>query len=161
MMPGRIAQPPRRTRRPAPTVAGVCASPELGECPRRLAGHRARDERGRHRNAGREVADPSRLAYVSRVTHLVGLLIFLVFVEDSNCAYTMRPSSLGAPMGWVFDLLLQPTPLKLRPFDLLLLAILVAASLKRDKRGAYVAPMKSTLFLVLGTTVLWFLWGLM
>jgi hypothetical protein len=92
------------------------------------------------------------------VKRFVGFLLFLVLAEDSLCAYASR---LGAPLGWVHDLLLDPLPIKLRPFDLMLLAVLIAASSKRDGRGPHVPPMKNALFLMLGITVFSFLYGIM
>jgi hypothetical protein len=91
------------------------------------------------------------------VAGLVNFLLFLVMVEDSGAAYK---SHLFAPMDWVHGCLLEPTPIVFRPFDLLMLGILIIASQKRDPRGGLVAPMKSALLLVLGTTVVWFLIGI-
>jgi len=62
-------------------------------------------------------------------------------------------------MGWVQSLLLEPTPIKIRPFDLILLVVLLSSS-KRNKKNAVVAPMKQALLLVLGTTVVWFFYGI-
>jgi hypothetical protein len=87
------------------------------------------------------------------------LLLFLVFVDDDGCAYAL-PSRLGAPMGWVYQVFLQPTPIKLRPFDLIMLIVLFLAASKRDKRGPQIPPMKNSLFLILGTTVTWFMYGI-
>jgi hypothetical protein len=67
---------------------------------------------------------------------------------------------LGAPLAWVYDYLLEPLPIKLRLFDVLQLAIFIAASLKRDGRGPDIAPMKNALLLMLGTTVFFFAYGL-
>jgi hypothetical protein len=97
------------------------------------------------------------LPTVPRVTRLVGLLLFLVFSEDSGAAYRTQ---LGAPLAWVYNALLDPTPIKLRPFDLIMLAILLVASLKKRRGAAYVAPMRNTLLLVLATTLVSFLYGL-
>jgi hypothetical protein len=63
-------------------------------------------------------------------------------------------------LGWIRSLLLEPLPIKVRPFDLMLLVILVASSSKRDGRGPDVAPMKNALLLMLGTTVFCFVYGL-
>jgi hypothetical protein len=64
-------------------------------------------------------------------------------------------------MGWVYDLLLEPTPIKVRPFDLILLTVLLVASFKRDRRAMLVAPMRNALLLMLATTMLWFLYGVL
>ncbi len=88
---------------------------------------------------------------------LVSFLLFLVFVQDAGCAYSTH---LGAPLGWVYDLLLKPTPLELRPFDLIMLVILAVSSSKKRREGAYVRPMKNALLVVLATTMVWFGFGL-
>jgi hypothetical protein len=93
------------------------------------------------------------------VKRLLRLLLFLVFVEDWGAAYNIKPSSLGAPMGWA-HLLLDPTPLKLRPFDMILLVVLIVSLSRRDKASALVAPMRNALLLMLATTILWFAYGL-
>ncbi len=90
------------------------------------------------------------------MTKFVGLLLFLVFVDDNRCAYK---NHLGAPFEWVDEYLFKPTPISVRPFDLIILTVLIIASTRRDRRGGYVAPMKNTLLLVLATTVLWFTYG--
>lgn len=88
---------------------------------------------------------------------LLGFLLFLVLAEDSGCLYAEH---LGAPLGWVRDLLLDPLPIKIRLFDLILIGVLIAASMKRDGRGANVAPMKNALLLTTGATVFYFAYGL-
>ena len=94
---------------------------------------------------------------VSWVKGLVGALMFLVFADDWGCAYS---SHIGAPLGWVHGIFVEPLPIKVRLLDLILLGVLVAASFKRDTRGAHVSPMKNALFLALGTTIFSFAWGL-
>ncbi len=88
---------------------------------------------------------------------LVGLLLFLVFVDEDNSAYKTR---MFSPMAWVHGWLLDPTFIKVRPFDLLMLVVLVVGLLKRDGRGPGVAPMRNALLVAFGTTVLWFVLGL-
>lgn len=85
----------------------------------------------------------------------LGFLLFLVFAEDTACAYSTR---LGSPFGWVKTILLDPLPIKVRPLDLILLGILIAA--KKDVRGALSQPMKNALFAILGVTLVSFLWGI-
>lgn len=89
---------------------------------------------------------------------LLSLVLFLLFVEDKGDAYT---KDLGAPLEWLYDILLDPTPIKLRPFDLLVLGVLVTGWFTKPKRAPQVAPMRAMLFVVLGTTVFWFLFGLL
>ena len=85
----------------------------------------------------------------------VAFLLFLVFVDDFGLPYSAR---LPAPFEWVHGMLVEPTPLKVRPFDLLMLGCLLVASFK-GSGGAYVAPMKNALYLALATTILWFIYG--
>src|SRR5882672_3726155 len=89
---------------------------------------------------------------------LIGLLLFLVFVDDTASAYMKH---MAAPMQWVFDWLLDATVVKVHLFDLIILAILLTASSKRDGNGPHVAPMKQALYLMLTTTVVWFLYGVL
>src|SRR5258708_32723139 len=126
-----------RCRRDAPRVVSVR---------RRASRRRASGPQPLRRRASRSPRKPPEpmafrdprlragrwLPTVPRVTRLVGLLLFLVFSEDSGAAYRTQ---LGAPLAWVYNALLDPTPIKLRPFDLIMLAILLVASLKK-KRGA-------------------------
>jgi hypothetical protein len=90
------------------------------------------------------------------VRKLVGLLLFLVFADDYECAYR---SHFNAPMAWV-NPLIEPTIIKVRPFDLILLLILLAASFDRKNRAAYTKPMRNVLLGTVTTTVLWFVYGL-
>jgi hypothetical protein len=81
------------------------------------------------------------------VPKLVAFLLFLVFIEDSTCAYATR---IGAPFGWLRPLL-EPTPIKLRLFDLLMILVIFLS--KGPKKPGPVVPMRSALYLILGTTV--------
>ena len=91
------------------------------------------------------------------MVRLVSLLLFLVFVDDDSCAYRLH---LGAPMAWVTNVLLVPSPIKIRPFDLIMLVILIMGSSQARAKAPLVAPMRNALFLMLGTTVFWLLYGL-
>src|SRR5271167_1896701 len=84
------------------------------------------------------IASCSQLAYALCVRALVGLLLFLVFVDDDECAYKAH---FGAPMGWA-NTLIEPTAIKIRPVDLILVAILIAASITQRNKVAYTKPMK-------------------
>jgi len=90
------------------------------------------------------------------VKRLLGFLTFLVLAEDSTCAYA---SKMGAPFGWVLTVLLDPLPIKIRPFDLILLVILIAS--KPATRGAIAQPMKNALLTMVAGTVVCFVWGLL
>ncbi len=86
---------------------------------------------------------------------LVGLLLFLVFADDYECAYKAH---FGAPMGWI-NPLIEPTIIKVRPLDLILCVILIVASFDGKGREPYTKPMRNALLVTLTTTVLWFLYG--
>jgi hypothetical protein len=90
------------------------------------------------------------------VTKLIGILLCLLFAEDWGAAYI---DYLGVPMAWVHDLLLTPTPISIRPFDIVMLVVLAVASGKK-KGGRLVEPMVAVLFVVLATTLFFFVWGL-
>jgi hypothetical protein len=89
------------------------------------------------------------------VTRFVGFLLFLVFAQDQGFAYD---AYLGHPLGWVHDYLLEPTPIKLRPFDLIMLVCLLS---KAGGKGASAPPMKKALLLILATTATWFAYGML
>lgn len=88
--------------------------------------------------------------------NVVGLLLFLVFVNDYGLPY----ARLAAPFQWVQSILLSATPVAVRPFDFLMMGIWAFNAGKGNRRGAYVGPMKNALLLVVATTLLWFLIGL-
>lgn len=85
----------------------------------------------------------------------VAFLLFLVFVDDYGLPYSYHLPTL---FNWVQGLLLDPTPIKLRPFDILILGCFFVAASKKQG-SAYVAPMKTALFITLATTVVWFVYG--
>jgi hypothetical protein len=89
---------------------------------------------------------------------LLGLLTFLVLSEDSTCLYGPH---LIAPLGWVQTILLDPLPIKIRPFDLILIGVLIAASSNRSVWGPSVRPMKNALFVTLGATLVSFVYGVL
>ena len=86
---------------------------------------------------------------------LVSLLLFLAFVQDEGTAYYRH---MWTPLAWIYDYLLAPTAIKLRPFDLAMLAVLLVSSLA-GRKEAYWTPMKGALLLVIATTGLWFVYG--
>jgi hypothetical protein len=89
---------------------------------------------------------------------LLGLLTFLVLTEDSGCIYAEH---FGAPLGWVRNIFLEPLPIKIRLFDIILIGVLVATSSKRDIYGPNVRPMRNALFVLLGGTVFCVLYGIL
>ncbi len=88
------------------------------------------------------------------MANLVGFLLFLVFADDFDCAYAAH---LGAPLGWL-NFLVEPTAIKVRPFDLIMLVVLFAA--QGGKKPGAAVPMRNALYLALGTTVVSMLYGL-
>jgi hypothetical protein len=84
---------------------------------------------------------------------LIGFLLFLLCVDEFTAAYKKH---LFTAFDWVHGYVMEPTPIKLRPFDLVMLAILLISSSKREGRGAQVAPMRNAVLVTLGTTVVWF-----
>jgi hypothetical protein len=101
------------------------------------------------------VAPATRFAYFCEVQHVVGLLIFLLFAEDSGCAYAAR---LGAPLGWVLTVLITPLPIKIRPVDILF-ALILLATMGR-KTPPLTPTMKTTLLTTAAVTVWCFGWGM-
>jgi hypothetical protein len=100
------------------------------------------------------------------VRRLVAVLLFLVVVNegDPTTLYAKpRPRGLidnpFAPFDWVQAVLLDPLPFKVRPFDLVVLGILLTAAFKGSRKGRSVAPMRNALFLSVATVVLWFVYG--
>jgi hypothetical protein len=95
-----------------------------------------------------------RLPYRAEVKALVGLLLFLFFAEDRDTAYA---HNLAAPLGWVAQFLVDPLPIKLRLYDVLMLVVLIAS----PPSGKLVGPMKTALFILLGTTVFCVMYGML
>jgi hypothetical protein len=90
------------------------------------------------------------------VRRLVALLLFLALAEDGP---TMYAQYMASPLKWVGPLLFQALPIKVRPFDLIMLAILAYASTKLVSKGPRVRPMQTTMLLAAVTVVAWFLFG--
>jgi hypothetical protein len=88
--------------------------------------------------------------------HLVAVVLFLVFVAERGAPYASR---LASPFGWVHGLLIDPSPIVVRPIDLILVVVLVVGLLKNGKRP-FVAPMRNAIVLMLAITVCWFLYGI-
>jgi hypothetical protein len=84
------------------------------------------------------------------------LLLFMIFVDDADGAYS---GHLPAPTAW-FSWFMEPTFLKVRPVELILIVILVVAWNRGPKRAPLVRPMSQVLLLVPATTVIWFAYGL-
>lgn len=87
------------------------------------------------------------------MAQFVGFLLFLVFAQDAFQGYSDK---LGAPLEWIYNILLVPTPIKVRVFDLILVVILLTAR----KRPPLVGQMRGTLLLVVGSTVVSYVYGI-
>lgn len=99
---------------------------------------------------------------------LVAALLFLMIVNegDPTTIYAKAApegfaSTAFAPFGWVQSFLFDALPIKVRPFDVIMLIVLAVASSRRGQgRVRLVAPMRNALFLALGTIVVWFVYGI-
>jgi hypothetical protein len=90
------------------------------------------------------------------VKRFVGFLLFAVMATDWGAEYAAH---LGSPLGFLHDLLLEPYVIPIRPFDLIMAGVLIAALSKRDARG-FIPPMRSALLILVGVTIFSFAWGL-
>jgi len=91
------------------------------------------------------------------VRRLIAFLLFLVLADDNDAFHA---KTMGGPMAWVHGVLVSPLPIKVRPFDLAMLAILLVTSSRRDAKGPRVAPMQAAMLLALATTVAFFAYGI-
>jgi len=89
------------------------------------------------------------------VRRLIATLMFLMFVNESGVGYIDKLPSL---FGWVQGLLFDPLPIKLRLFDVLIIFAGVASA---RAKAPLVKPLRSAMFLAMGTTVVWFVVGVL
>jgi hypothetical protein len=89
------------------------------------------------------------------VVKFLGFLLFLMFVEDRDANYARH---MNAPFDWVHGLLIDPTPISVRPFDLLMIVVLLGSG-GAGKPG-FVKPMRNALWLVVGSTLFSTLYGM-
>jgi hypothetical protein len=75
--------------------------------------------------------------------------MFLMFANEGERTLTEYARKMFAPFWWVQDWLFEPLPIKLRPFDFIMIVLLFAAG----RKGQRVAEMRSVLLLAVGTTV--------
>lgn len=108
------------------------------------------------RGEGERLARHAGLAYGALVAKFLGVLLCLLFAEDWGAAYGEK---LGLPLAWIHDILLAPTPISIRPFDIILVVVLVMSSGKK-RGGKLVEPMATALYVVLGAVLFFFGWGL-
>jgi hypothetical protein len=90
------------------------------------------------------------------VRRFAAALLFLMFADDGDAMYAKY---MFAPFGWVHSVLFLPIA-KIRPFDVLMAIVLVAASAKRTSKTPNVAPMRSALLVGAATVVTWFVLGM-
>lgn len=88
---------------------------------------------------------------------IVHILIFLMFVDENSKTLTAYAETMFTPFGWVYEWLMEPLPIKLRPFDTILIIVGIIAGHK----GSRVGPMRMTLFLAIATTILFFAFGVL
>jgi hypothetical protein len=85
---------------------------------------------------------------------LVGFLLFLVYAEDVAANYSHH---MAAPLAWLHPYLIEPTLIKLRGVDILMLFILLGS---KPPKPAYAKPMKNAVLTALWTTVFFLVWGM-
>ena len=85
----------------------------------------------------------------------VAVLYFALLTQDSFSVYA---SFMFSPTVWA-QILFDPLPIKVRPFDLLMGIILVLAAGKRDAKGRRFTPMRNMQLLAVGTMVFFFVYG--
>jgi O-Antigen ligase len=79
----------------------------------------------------------------------------------ANEGLTLYSKYMFAPLAFVQDLLFEPLPIKVRPFDLIMGLVLVYALTRRDSRGPRVRPMRTTVLIAATTIVAWFVLGML
>ena len=77
-------------------------------------------------------------------------------MSEGGASGTHYAKEMFSPFSWVDAVLFDPLPIKVRPFDLLLLII----ALTSRSRSQRVRPMRSTLLVAAATTVLWLVIGI-
>jgi hypothetical protein len=84
-------------------------------------------------------------------------MMFLLFVDEGILSQTTyQQVGLFSPFSWVETVLTEPLPIKIRPLELILIIIMLVAGAK----GQRTKPMKSALFLAMGTTVAFLMFGI-
>jgi len=91
------------------------------------------------------------------VRRFIHIMIFLLLVNESVLSQTMYTQHMWSPFTWVDTIFFDPLPIKVRPFDLIMLVFLIVTGLK----GPRANPMRNAMFLAMGTTVVWFMIGVM
>lgn len=84
-------------------------------------------------------------------------MVFLLLVNESHLTQTIYTDHMWSPFQWVDTVLFDALPIKVRPFDLIMLIILIATGLK----GPRCLPMRNAIYLAMGTTVIWLGIGVM
>jgi hypothetical protein len=90
------------------------------------------------------------------VRRFVQLMLFLLLVNEGAMTFTIYAPHMFSPFTWVDAVLFDPLPIKVRPFDLILIIMLIATGL----RGPKVIPMRTTMFVAMATTVLFYVLGI-
>jgi hypothetical protein len=87
---------------------------------------------------------------------IASILLFLELVNESSSLYG---DYMFAPFAWVRSVLVAPL-VGIRPFDLLLIGILLYGVMQRSARVPSVRPMRRTLLVAAGITGTYLLYGL-
>jgi hypothetical protein len=90
------------------------------------------------------------------VRKLVAFLFFCLMAEDDDTLYARH---IFAPLSFLHNFIHEPLPIKVRPFDVYALIILLIALQKT--KGPMVRPMRSALLLSVATTTIWFIGGVL
>jgi hypothetical protein len=86
----------------------------------------------------------------------VALLFFFLLAEDGTTLYSRY---MFAPMLWMHPFLTGTTGLKIRGFDAAMVVIFALALQRRSLARGTVLPMRHTIYLAIGTTIAWYLFG--
>ena len=85
------------------------------------------------------------------------MLLFLILAGDSTTFYA---DFMFTPLKLIHGLLLAPLPIKIRVFDVLMVALLLYATTKKDSKGPRVRPMRAAMFLAVGSITMMFAYGI-
>jgi hypothetical protein len=88
------------------------------------------------------------------VRRLINVMMFLLFVNESDETGTLYSEVTGKLFGWVDAVLFAPY-IKLRPFDIIMVVLCFTGV-----KGARTKPMRSALIMAIVTTVLFFILGI-
>ena len=88
----------------------------------------------------------------------VALLYFFVLAEDGISLYAYH---MFTPLAWMHPFLTGTTGLKIRGFDAAMAVVLAIALQRRSLARGTVQPMRRAMWLAIGTTVAWYVFGVL